>query len=41
VLNRGNGRMRLFRKLAEYDAFLRILVQGWRGSPASSCSRSV
>ena len=28
VLNRGNGRMRLFHKPADYDAFERVLADG-------------
>jgi len=28
VLNRGNGRMRLFHKIADYEAFERVLAEG-------------
>ena len=39
VLNRGNGRQRIFHKEADFDAFCRILAEGqtaircscWRG----------
>ena len=28
VLNRGNGRMRLFHKAEDYDAFERVIIEG-------------
>jgi putative transposase len=33
VLNRGNGRMRLFHKEDDYDAFERVLVEGLKRHP--------
>jgi putative transposase len=34
VLNRGNGRMTLFHKPADYEAFVRVLVEGLERYPA-------
>jgi len=33
VLNRGNGRLRLFHKEGDYDAFERVLVEGLKRYP--------
>ena len=33
VLNRGNGRMWLFHKTADFEAFLRVLDEGLRRYP--------
>jgi putative transposase len=38
VLNRGNGRHRLFHKDADYRAFARVLADGL-ARPRSTCSR--
>ena len=42
VLNRGNGRMRIFHKAEDYEAFERVLAEGleryrWTCSPTASC----
>ena len=33
VLNRGNGRMRLFHKAGDYEAFERVLAEGLKRYP--------
>jgi putative transposase len=33
VMNRGNGRARLFHKPGDYDAFLRVMVLAWAAVP--------
>ncbi len=33
VLNRGNGRMRLFHKDEDFAAFERVLAEGWSATP--------
>ena len=35
VLNRGNGRMRIFRKPADYEAFERVLAEGLQRYPVN------
>jgi putative transposase len=38
VLNRGNGRMRLFHKEADYAAFIKVLAQGLERYPVDLLS---
>ncbi len=38
VLNRGNGRMRIFHKDGDYEAFQRVLAEGYSATPWN-CSR--
>ena len=40
VLNRGNGRMRIFHKPEDFAAFERVLAEGLHAIPWS-CSRTV
>src|SRR5574340_433291 len=38
VLNRGNGRMRIFRKAGDYEAFERVLAEGLERYPVELLS---
>ncbi len=41
VLSRGNGRMRLFHKAEDYDAFERVIIErGFGVRPSSNFTRS-
>jgi hypothetical protein len=35
VLNRGNGRLRLFHKEGDYDAFEQVLIEGLKRYPVA------